>query len=506
MAIALNRFPEVPEGRNSARETPSPQARLQATGTESTAAPGWCTPSTSGTAVPAGPAISAVQHGTASPAAAAGQPGGHGGGGFAARLPGETPAQLNSRLLRKSISQLEPDSEHVMAYFFATLFLRNPELRPMFPVAMDMPRRRVFGALTRYVWSCDHPEALARWLSELAREHRKYGVTERHYRPFCEALLATIEVFSGRAWNPEMKAAWESALSYMATIMTDAAHGARDEPAWMLAEVAGHELRRPDLAVLRLRPDAPGPLPYQPGQHISVQVPRWPRVWREYSIANAPRADASLLLHVRAVPGGRVSTALVHHTRVGDTVLVGRARGDMTPDVISSRAVVCVAGGTGLAPVKALAEALARLGQPLAPASVRVLAGARWADDLYDLPDLERLAGCCPFLEVIPVVSDEPGYRGLRGTLPEVTARHLAPETGDVFISGPPAMVTATAAAVAERAPGARIHFDPPARAAGCGQVDLPGRLYPRGRPARPGRTAAAGPARGTAADSPAAR
>jgi hypothetical protein len=33
----------------------------------------------------------------------------------------------------------------------------------------------------------------------------------------------------------------------------------------------------------------PGLLPYRPGQHISVQVPRWPRIWREYSVANAPR-------------------------------------------------------------------------------------------------------------------------------------------------------------------------------------------------------------------------
>jgi NAD(P)H-flavin reductase/hemoglobin-like flavoprotein len=492
MAIALNRFPHGPEGRNAAPETPRPRTRLQAAGTEQA---GACP------ALPPGSPdipISAVQSDETAGGTATGQP------------PGpdraETPAQVNSRLLRKSISQLEPDSEHVMAYFFATLFLRNPELRPLFPVAMDMPRRRVFGALTRYVWSCDHPEALARWLSDLAREHRKYGVTESHYRLFCEALLATIEVFSGTAWNPAVKAAWEGALSYLCTIMTDAVHSAQHEPAWTLAEVTWHELRRPDLAVLRLSPETPGPLPYQPGQHISVQVLRWPRVWREYSIANAPRADGSLLLHVRAVPGGRVSTALVHHARAGDTVLVGRARGAMTPDVISSRAVVCVAGGTGLAPVKALLEALARRAGPAAPASIRLLVGARWADDLYDLPDLERLAGCCPFLEVLPVVSDEPGYRGLRGALPEVTARHLAPETGDVFISGPPAMVTATAAVIAERAPGARIHFDPPASLDSPGQLDLPGRLYPRGRPVPPSRPAPAGPARGAATDSPAGR
>ncbi|HUZ38596.1 MAG TPA: globin domain-containing protein [Streptosporangiaceae bacterium] len=412
------------------------------------------------------PAAGAVSSGNCPPAAQEAAEGAAAGPGGSCcgeeRCAAETAAQVNSRLLRKSISQLEPESEHVMAYFFATLFLRNPELRPIFPLAMDTPRRRLFGALTRYVWSCDHPESLARWLSELARDHRKYGVTEAHYRPFCDALLTTIEAFSGRAWTPEMKTAWEGALSYIATIMTDAAHGAQEEPAWSLAEVTGHDPRRPDLAVLRIRPDAAEALSYRPGQHISIQVPRWPRVWREYSIANAPRPDGLLRLHVRAVPGGRVSTALVHQTRIGDTVLIGRARGDMTADAVTSPVVVCVAGGTGLAPVRAILEALASPGRPPPRPSIRLLVGARREEDLYDLPGLQQLTRAWPFLEVIPVVSDDPRYPGSRGTLPEVTPRYLPPGTGDVIISGPPAMVTATAEVVAARAPGARIHFDPP--------------------------------------------
>ena len=94
-----------------------------------------------------------------------------------------------------------------------------------------------------------------------------------------------------------------------------------------------------------------------------------------------------------------------------------------------------------------------------------MLFGARSEEELYDLPDLQRLARTCPFLEVIPVISHDLGYPGLRGTLPEVTARYLPPGAGDVFISGPAEMVTQTAAAVAARAPGARLHFDPPAPA-----------------------------------------
>src|SRR5579859_6876930 len=42
-----------------------------------------------------------------------------------------TPA--DSRLLKKSLALLAPQSEKAMAYFFATLFVHNPEMRPMFP-------------------------------------------------------------------------------------------------------------------------------------------------------------------------------------------------------------------------------------------------------------------------------------------------------------------------------------------------------------------------------------
>jgi NAD(P)H-flavin reductase len=344
-----------------------------------------------------------------------------------------------------------------MAYFFATLFVHNPELWPVFPLTFDGSRTQVFEALTRCVWAFDRPESVTRWLAGLARDHRKYGVTEHHYRPFCDALLAAVRAFSDGAWSAQTQAAWEAALQHIGAAMADAARRFSSEPAWWVAEVVGHDQRRPDLAVLTLRPDQP--LPYQPGQHVSVQVPRWPRVWREYSIANAPAPDGLISLHVRAVPGGAVSTALVHQTRPGDTVILGRARGDMTADAVTSHRVACLAGGTGLAPVKAIAEALTGPGRPQPP-HVQVFFGARSQAGLYDLPGLLRLAEGRPSLTVVPVVSQDPSYPGLAGDLPEVAAAHIAPQTRDIIVSGPAGMVARAIAAAAARAPGARIHYD----------------------------------------------
>ncbi len=104
-------------------------------------------------------------------------------------------ASADARVLRKSLALLEPQSERFMAHFYATLFVRNPELRPMFPLTLGESRKQVFGALARCAWSLDQPE-LTRWLGELGRDHRKYGVTEQHYPLFCDALLATVRAFA----------------------------------------------------------------------------------------------------------------------------------------------------------------------------------------------------------------------------------------------------------------------------------------------------------------------
>jgi NAD(P)H-flavin reductase/hemoglobin-like flavoprotein len=384
----------------------------------------------------------------------------------------------DSRLLKKSLALLEPQSERFMAHFFATLFVRNPELRPMFPLTLGESRKWVFEALTRCAWSFDQPESLTRWLGELGRDHRKFGVTGHHYRLFSDALLAALQAFSAGSWSDQTQAAWERALAAITAAMTagsaagqpgdgtgaargatTASDAAAGEPAWWLAEVVEHDRRRPGLAVLALRPDLP--LPYLAGQHISVQVPRWPRVWREYSIANAPAPDGLLRLHVRAVPGGRVSTALVHQTQAGDTVVLGRARGEMTADAIRSARVVCIAGGTGLAPVKAIAEALTSPVRPQPQPQVRLFFGARTRADLYDLPGLQRLAGARQSLTVIPVAAEEPGYGGLTGPVAEAAAAHLLAGTEDIVISGPAAMMARAAALVASAAPTARLHADP---------------------------------------------
>ncbi|GAA4508085.1 MULTISPECIES: FAD-binding oxidoreductase [Nonomuraea] len=364
---------------------------------------------------------------------------------------------LNPRLVKESFSIIEPVADKAAAYFYGRLFAESPHLRGMFPPAMDVQRDRLFSALARIVWSVDSPESMRSFLGQLGRDHRKYGVVAEHYTAIGSALVATVRRFAADIWNAEIEAAWVSAYTAAANLMIEAAEAdAGVSPAWWLAEVLDHERPHDDIAILTLRPTQR--LPFTPGQYVNVQTSRWPRVWRTYSIANAPRPDNALRLHVRAVPGGWVSTTLVRDTRIGDTVMLGPPMGTMTPPERGVRDLLFVAGGTGLAPLKAIIEQVIASGcRP----SMHLLFGARTSAELYDLQDLIRLESSFPWLRVLPVVSDEPGYEGMRGRLPDVTRRFHSWAEHEVYVCGPPSMVTETVRNLqADGVPPARIHRD----------------------------------------------
>jgi NAD(P)H-flavin reductase/hemoglobin-like flavoprotein len=370
-----------------------------------------------------------------------------------------------------------------MEYFYSHLFIASPETRAMFPMGMSQMRERVFAALARLVWSMDSPEEYAAYLVQLGRDHRKYGVKDKHYHEFFRALLETAAYFGGDSWSPETETAWRSALEYAArTMQSAAAADAKAHPPWWVGEIIAHERRTETVAVLTIRPDKP--LPYQPGQHVPVQVTKWPRVWRPYSIANAPHADGDIRLHVRAVPGGMVSTALVRDATVGDTLLLGPAAGQMTaPD--SDGDLLCMAGGTGLAPIKAIIEQVAADRRRAKPRKITLFVGARRQQDLYDLADLRAMESAYPGLRVIPVLSgnlalsgddenadgpppssepalsDDAGAYGLTGLLPDVVRGLQLFDNPEAFICGPVAMVRQAALLLAAHIPVQQIHHDP---------------------------------------------
>ena len=346
-----------------------------------------------------------------------------------------------------------------MTYFYGHLFAIEPQIRAMFPAAMDTQRKRFYQALTRIVASGDD-DVLAAYLDGLGRAHRKFGVQKDHFDAFAQALTATWQRYAPSAWA-DAAAEWDGLYHRVSRAMVAAAdRDAEQSPPWWLAEIVDYEMRGADLAVLTLLPSQS--VPYQPGQHISIQTPRWPRLWRSYSVANAPRDDGTLTLHVRAVPGGLVSAALVHHVTVGDTLLLGAADGAMMADTASGRDVLCLAGGTGLAPVKAIVEAIVGTQGARPHREIVLYHGARYEAGLYDLADLQHLERNYPWLQVIPVVSEEAAPDAIFGSIPDVVAVANWRDR-DVYVAGPDPMIARTVSELKDRgAPEERLHYDCP--------------------------------------------
>ncbi|MFC7217123.1 globin domain-containing protein [Streptomyces polyrhachis] len=364
--------------------------------------------------------------------------------------PPETPSDppSDAALVRRTLDHLAPVADEATAYFYALLFSRHPETRELFPVAMDAQRDRLFQALLAAGRHADDPAALTALLARLGRGHRKYGTRPAHYPAVGHALLAALRRHAAEVWSPETEAAWVRLYTALSQTMIDAA--AEDEgraPAWWLGEILAHEQRTADIAVLTIRPDQP--YPFTPGQYAALETPWWPRVWRHYSFAAAPRADGLLSFHVRAVPAGWVSTSLVRRARPGDVLRLGPPCGSMTVDHGADGGLLCLGGGTGIAPIRALVEDVARHGTAR---ETQVFYGARREGDLYDLDALRRLERANPWLSVHPVVGPLPEAVGGRGPWPAF----------DAYLSGPPPMVRSGVAVLtaAGMAPGRIRHDD----------------------------------------------
>ncbi|QGV77461.1 globin domain-containing protein [Streptomyces ficellus] len=375
-------------------------------------------------------------------------------------VPRAAEAPLSAReteLIRGSAAAVAPVAADMTVYFYAILFSRHPEVRSLFPPAMDAQRGRLLRALLRIVDLVDDPGNLTRFCDRLGRDHRKFGTVAEHFPAVGACLLDSLARYAGPAWTAETAAAWTKAYGAVAGLMIRAAEeDAAVRPAVWPATVVRHVPRGHGIAEITVRPDSP--YSYAAGQYVSVETPWWPRQWRSYSPANAPREDGTLTFHVRAVAGGSVSTALVHRSRVGDRLTLGPATGDMVLDTAVFENLLCVAGGTGLAPVRALVEEVARRG---GRHQVELFLGARTSAELYGVDDMLRMAQRHHWLTIRGAVSDE--YTpGLRGSLPEVLAEYGPWFEHDVYLSGPPRMiVSARETLTLHGTLPERIHHDP---------------------------------------------
>ncbi|WP_073952636.1 globin domain-containing protein [Streptomyces kebangsaanensis] len=392
----------------------------------------------------------------------------------------------DQRTIMHGLDLVAPFDE-LIAHLYQALFARHPSLRSLFPADMEFQQAHLARAFWYLIEHLDRPEQITATFTQLGRDHRKLGVLPAQYAAFETALCEALRVRAGEYWTGELEQAWVRMLRLGVTAMVRGADAALHEPPCWQATVTGHQLRGPDLAVLRVRPHEP--FRYRAGQYTALESARLPHTWRPYYLAGDPGRDGELELHVRCTGPGGVSEALVHRTTAGDQVRLGPPKGNLAlGEDAAAGELRLVAWDAGWAAMKALLRELDGRARSASVPGVRLFLGADALSDLYDTEYLTGLERSRPWLTVVPVTGGAPG-EDVYDRLARAVTRGGPPAAGRALLAGPPAMIRAVTAALTRAGlPAEHVLHDP----LPPGPRDLPrpaGDFGPAGTPVYPGQS-----------------
>lgn len=207
-----------------------------------------------------------------------------------------------------------------------------------------------------------------------------------------------------------------------------------------------------------------GPADFLPGQFAMLDLPGVASS-RAYSLSNTPNKTGEWHFQIRRVGQGKGTYALFNLLRPGMEIGLDGPYGVAYLRTESPRDLVCVAGGSGLAPMISIARGAVEAGL-LGSRNLYFFYGAREPRDVCGESMLAALEGFGEHIVYCPVVSS-PGVEGWAGAtgfvhtrLPQALPAALS--NYEFYFAGPPPMTQALQEMlmVDHRVPFEQIHFD----------------------------------------------
>lgn len=227
-----------------------------------------------------------------------------------------------------------------------------------------------------------------------------------------------------------------------------------------------------DTKLLRLKLLDPPRIAFKPGQYCQLNVPRdyllrltppiFEPVFRAYSIASMPKDSGVVELIIRLVPNG-ICTTWVHTLLAeGDRVTITGPYGEFYLREDSDRPIICVGGGSGVAPVRSIVEHLFDKGTQR---RVDCFVGQRALRDLYWHKENVARAARHRNFRYFPSLSGlEPGdeWEGETEFIHLVVDRIINDAADkECYLCGPPIMIDAVIGVLKDKGlPEERIYFD----------------------------------------------
>jgi naphthalene 1,2-dioxygenase ferredoxin reductase component len=181
------------------------------------------------------------------------------------------------------------------------------------------------------------------------------------------------------------------------------------------------------------------PFDYSPGQYVQLQFT--PDCSRPYSLAGLS-SQQELEFHVRLIPDGRVSGYVDRTLKVGDTVKVSGPLGSAYLRRKHQGPILCVAGGTGLAPILSIVRGAVNAGMRN---PIHLYFGVRSPRDIYGMDWLEELRSQHRWLKAHVIVTSGGNPRTQRCGVVTDAIEHDLPELAGwrAYVCGSPPMVEA---------------------------------------------------------------
>ncbi|HUT64489.1 MAG TPA: 2Fe-2S iron-sulfur cluster binding domain-containing protein [Anaerolineae bacterium] len=185
----------------------------------------------------------------------------------------------------------------------------------------------------------------------------------------------------------------------------------------------------------------PSEIRFKPGQFVQFRIPKV-REERAYSIACSPYEKGIVEFIVRFIPGGLCTTYMFHKFKVGDPVYLTGSYGDFYLREYADNPIICVAGGSGSAPIRSI---ITYLWHKKSERKIISFYGGRTSKDIYLTEYYEEIAKDMKDFTHIPAISeprDGDDWDGEKGLITEVMERYLDDVSNyEAYMCGPPIMI-----------------------------------------------------------------
>ena len=209
---------------------------------------------------------------------------------------------------------------------------------------------------------------------------------------------------------------------------------------------------------------------FEAGMYVQLVIPSYGKIrgttQRAYSMSSRPSDKHHIELLVRLVPGGIATTYVHEHLKEGDSIRVIGPFGEFRR-TDTSAAMICVAGGSGMAPFKSILYDMYEKGDT--ERDVWYFFGARTEKDMFYLDELFDLDSRWERFHFVPALSEpqgEAGWKGETGIITDVLDIYLKRKVGpDVekegYLCGSPGMIDACNKVMTQNGiPLEKIYYD----------------------------------------------